>query len=178
VAAKNGTNKGRGARAPRSQPHKEAASAKQRKLSKAAIRAAPKPLRTAPTLKAVAKKEPAKRKKVRKRAGVKPKPVGRNDYDWAGPVKHLLLRCWTDQVRLSADLCRELSLAVATAASCGFITNKLDDKFIRTWLVTSKGLGWLEASFGANSLKALTSKRKRSIVGPAPVDWQPNANNN
>lgn len=45
---------------------------------------------------------------------------------------------------VSSNLARQLSTAVGIAASSGFITTKRGPLFGRQWLITKKGLQWLE----------------------------------
>jgi len=79
------------------------------------------------------------------------------------PLRRLLLACWKHRVMLSSDLARELSTAVGIAASCGYITTRCGGIFCRQWLVTRRGLEWLDRELGPANRRAMASKRKRSV---------------
>lgn len=55
-----------------------------------------------------------------------------------------LTECWEGRVTISSDTARKYSTAVGIAASCGFVTTKRGQKFGRVWLITPRGLRWLE----------------------------------
>jgi hypothetical protein len=58
---------------------------------------------------------------------------------------HKLLRaCWRENVRVKSDYARKEADIVAMAASLQLITTKVGaQRFTKTWLITSKGLTWL-----------------------------------
>jgi hypothetical protein len=64
------------------------------------------------------------------------------------PLGRVLVECWINRVMVSSNLARELSAAVGIAASCGYITARRGraQLFGRQWLITKKGLGWLDDS--------------------------------
>jgi hypothetical protein len=51
---------------------------------------------------------------------------------------------WREQVRVKSDMARKEADVIAMAASLQLITTKVGpQRFAKTWLITSKGLNWL-----------------------------------
>jgi hypothetical protein len=77
--------------------------------------------------------------------------------EYTDPLSKVLVECWINRVMVSSNLARELSAAVGIAASCGYITTRRGrgELFGRQWLITRKGLEWLD-----DSEKAATHSRR------------------
>jgi hypothetical protein len=55
-----------------------------------------------------------------------------------------LKACWRENVRVKSDYARKEADIIAMAASLQLITTKIGkQRFAKTWLITSKGLTWL-----------------------------------
>jgi hypothetical protein len=56
----------------------------------------------------------------------------------------VLRAIWREQVRVKSDMARKEADVIAMAASLQLITTKVGpQRFAKTWLITSKGLTWL-----------------------------------
>ena len=59
-------------------------------------------------------------------------------------LKQVLRECWREHVRVKSDYARKEADIIAMAASMRLITTKVgQQRFAKTWLITSKGLTWL-----------------------------------
>ncbi len=64
--------------------------------------------------------------------------------DALGRLHRVLRGVWREQVRVKSDLARKEADVIAMAASLQLITTKVGaQRFAKTWLITSKGLTWL-----------------------------------
>lgn len=59
-------------------------------------------------------------------------------------MNKVLRAIWREQVRVKSDMARKEADVIAMAASLQLITTKVGaQRFAKTWLITSKGLNWL-----------------------------------
>ena len=64
--------------------------------------------------------------------------------DALGRLHRVLRGVWREQVRVKSDFARKEADVIAMAASLQLITTKVGaQRFAKTWLITSKGLTWL-----------------------------------
>ncbi|MHC2284465.1 hypothetical protein ACVIJW_000335 [Bradyrhizobium barranii subsp. barranii] len=59
-------------------------------------------------------------------------------------LNKVLRAIWREQVRVKSDMARKEADVIAMAASLQLVTTKVGpQRFAKTWLITSKGLTWL-----------------------------------
>lgn len=64
--------------------------------------------------------------------------------DALGRLYRALRAVWREQVRVKSDFARKEADIIAMAASLQLISTKVGaQRFAKTWLITSKGLTWL-----------------------------------
>jgi endonuclease/exonuclease/phosphatase (EEP) superfamily protein YafD len=67
------------------------------------------------------------------------------DADPLDRLNKVLRAIWREQVRVKSDMARKEADVIAMAASLQLITTKVGaQRYAKTWLITSKGLKWLD----------------------------------
>ena len=73
-----------------------------------------------------------------------PAKAGETHTDVEERLHRALKACWRENVRVKSDFARKEADIIAMAASLQLITTKIGkQRFAKTWLITSKGLTWL-----------------------------------
>lgn len=70
---------------------------------------------------------------------------GQTHIDANDRLNRVLRAIWLEQVSVKSDMARKEADVIAMAASLQLITTKVGaQRFAKTWLITSKGLKWLD----------------------------------